>query len=398
MGRKKNVFKGYFFRTIIKNLLSCAETINLINIFPKKPRLLYMLNQKALSKLCKGDSVLHFLLLKKCELKMSSTGQKQYLLLELGDQSSSLTAFMWNNFEEHLRYLTPGGLVKIAGTVDEYKGQLNIKINKIRAASEEDGVSAEDFIPKSVRELSLMEKELQSRIDRIETPCLRDLMRIIMSGEAYSKFIRVPAGKSWHHSYLHGLLEHTLEIVKICDMMCDIHPEAKRDLLVCGAILHDFGKIEELTFEQGFDYSEKGKLLGHIVIAAMTVSEKTSLVPGFPESLKSQLLHLILSHQGKLEFASPVTPKTLESIILYQADELSAKTNAYKSAIQAEANGINRWTRYLPLIASTLYIPEDFEKENAEKSETDKSEPEKEGTEPSGLQNIENISNEPVLD
>lgn len=355
-----------------------------------------MLNQKALSKLCKGDSVLHFLLLKKCELKTSSTGQKQFLLLEVGDQSASLTAFMWNNYEEHLRYLTPGCLIKIAGTVDEYKGQFNIKINKIRQATEQDGVSAEDFIPKSIRELSVMERELEARIERLETPCLRDLMRTILSGEAYNKFIRVPAGKSWHHSYLHGLLEHTLEIVRICDMMCDIHPEARRDLLICGAILHDFGKIEELTFEQGFDYSEKGKLLGHIVIAAMTVSEKTSLVPGFPENLKSQLLHLILSHQGKLEFASPVTPKTLESIILYQADELSAKTNAYKSAIQAEANGINRWTKYLPLIASALYIPEDFEKGNTEKDSLE--EPEKEDTETSGLQNIEDISNEPVLD
>ncbi|HEX2963850.1 MAG: HD domain-containing protein [Ignavibacteria bacterium] len=352
-----------------------------------------MLNQKALSKLVKGDSVLHFLLLKRCELKTSANGQKQFLLLEVGDQSASFAAFMWRNYEEHLRYLAPGCLVKIAGTVEEYKGQFNINVAKIRAALPQDGVSTEDFLPKSKREISTMESELQARIEKLNTPCLRDLMRIVLSEDAYEKFIRVPAGKSWHHSYLHGLLEHTLEIVRICDLMCDIHPEANRDLLVCGAILHDFGKIEELTFEQGFDYSEKGKLLGHIVIAAMAVSEKSCLVENFPENLKSQLIHLILSHQGKLEFASPVTPKTLESIILYQADELSAKTNAYKSAIMADANGINRWTKYLPLIASSLYIPENFEKEDGEKEELAKEDPET-----SGLQDLENISNETVLD
>ncbi|MGE5430384.1 MAG: 3'-5' exoribonuclease YhaM family protein [Syntrophomonadaceae bacterium] len=357
-----------------------------------------MLNQKALSKLVKGENVLHFLLLKKCELKTSQNGQKQYLFLEVGDQYSSLVAFMWSSYEEHLRYLTPGCLIKIAGTVEEYKGQFNIKVTKIREALASDGVVTEDFLPKSRRELSRMEEELQDRINRIETQCLKELMRIILCGEAYTKFIKVPAGKSWHHSYLHGLLEHTLEIVRICDLMCDIHTEADRDLLVCGAILHDFGKIEELTFEQGFDYSEKGKLLGHIVIAAMAVSEKAGLVPGFPENLKCQLIHLILSHQGKLEFASPVTPKTLESIILYQADELSAKTNAYKSAILAEANGTNRWTKYLPLIASSLYIPEDFEKENLEKSGLEKENSEEAYPETPGLQNLENISNEPVLD
>ncbi|MCU7496860.1 MAG: HD domain-containing protein [Ignavibacteria bacterium] len=352
-----------------------------------------MQNQKALSKLVKGESVLHFLLLKRCELKTSSTGQKQYLFLEVGDQHSSLVAFMWSNYEEHLRYLTPGGVIKIAGTIEEYKGQFNIRVSRIRAAVPSDEVSPEDFIAKSKRDLSVMEEELQNRIGRIENPFLRDLMRLILCGEAYQKFIRVPAGKSWHHAYLYGLLEHTLEIVRICDLMCDIHAEAKRDLLVCGAILHDFGKIEELTFEQGFDYSEKGKLLGHIVIAAMMVSEKTAMLPEFPESLKSQLLHLILSHQGKLEFASPVTPKTLESIILYQADELSAKTNAYKSAILAESNGTARWTKFLPLIASSLYIPEDFEKENLGKTE-----PEKDDLEDAGFQDLDALPGQRVLD
>ena len=139
--------------------------------------------------------------------------------------------------------------------------------------------------------------------------------------------------------------------------MCDFHSEANRDLVVCGALLHDFGKTEELTFETTFDYSDKGKLLGHIVLGAIMVNNAADSIEGFPEELKDQLIHLVLSHQGKLEFASPVEPRTLEAIVLYQADELSAKTNAYKFAIDAEKNKGGNWTRFLPLANTSLYIP-----------------------------------------
>jgi 3'-5' exoribonuclease len=139
--------------------------------------------------------------------------------------------------------------------------------------------------------------------------------------------------------------------------MCNIHPEVNRDLLICGALLHDFGKTDELTYETVFDYSDKGKFIGHIVLSAIEVEKDISSIPDFPEDLKNQLIHLILSHQGKLEFASPVEPKTLEAIVLYQADELSAKTNAYKSAIEADKNKSGNWTRFLTLANTSLYIP-----------------------------------------
>ncbi|MGE5402021.1 MAG: 3'-5' exoribonuclease YhaM family protein [Ignavibacteriales bacterium] len=329
-----------------------------------------MLNQKALSKLAKGEAILHFLIVRKCEVKTSNNTNKPFLYLEIGDQLLTLPAYMWDNYEEIYAQAGIGSVVKIAGVLDEYRGQTNIKIGKIRCANHTDNVFPEDFMPKSKRDPGEMENEILARIERMNNSCLKELLRLILSGDSYNRYLKAPAGKSWHHSYLHGLLEHTLEIIRICDLMCDIHPEANRDLLISGAILHDFGKIEELVYEQVFDYSDKGKLLGHIVIATMELHDKARMVPGFPEGLKNQLMHLILSHQGKLEFASPVTPKTLESIILYQADELSAKTNAYKSALLADANGNNRWTKYLPLISSSLYIPEDFEKVNNLTNET----------------------------
>lgn len=137
--------------------------------------------------------------------------------------------------------------------------------------------------------------------------------------------------------------------------MCDIHPELNRDILICGAMLHDFGKTEELSFAPVFDYTDKGKLLGHIVISAMIVNEEAKKIKNFPEDLKDCLLHVILSHQGKLEFASPVVPKTLEAIALYQADELSAKVNAYKNAILKEQKSDSKWTKYINLVSTELF-------------------------------------------
>jgi 3'-5' exoribonuclease len=137
--------------------------------------------------------------------------------------------------------------------------------------------------------------------------------------------------------------------------MCDFHPEINRDLLICGAMLHDLGKIEELSIDAGFEYTDKGKLVGHIVIGAIIIDEKIKEIEGFPEDLKDCLIHLILSHQGKLEHASPVVPKTLEAITLYQADELSAKVNAYKNALASEMKSEGKWTKFLSLASTDLF-------------------------------------------
>lgn len=318
-----------------------------------------MLKQKALSKVLKGEVIDHFLILKKYEVKISKAN-KQYLNIELGDQNLSLQANIWDNFEGFLSTISVGCIVKVTGLMDEYQGQSQLRISNIRCCSEEDNVTTDEFLPRSKRDLAIMKREFKNRIDSLSNPFLKKLISSIFNSSTLESYMRAPAGKSWHHSYLSGLLEHTLEIIKICDLMCDIHPEVNRDLLICGAVLHDFGKIEELTFDSVFDYSDKGKLIGHIVIAAIEINEKANKISGFPEDLKNQLIHLVLSHQGKLEYASPVVPKTLESIILYQADELSAKTNAYKSAIKNEANGNSKWTKYQSLASTAFYISDDF--------------------------------------
>ncbi len=262
-----------------------------------------MLNQSELNTLSKGDLIDHFLLVKKCEIRLTKAG-KEYLSLELGDKSISSAANLWDDvsgFKSIKNSLAVGDIVKINGSMDEYQGNSQIKIDSIRLAKQSDGVTPKDFLPKSLRDLNVMKKEFTTRMERITDGDLKNLINNIFSDERFTKYISVPAGKMWHHGYISGLIEHTLEIIKICDLMCDIHPEINRNLLVCGAMLHDFGKIEELTFEPVFEYTDKGKLLGHIVIAAMIVNDEINKISDFPEDLKNNLLHLILSHQGKLK-------------------------------------------------------------------------------------------------
>jgi 3'-5' exoribonuclease len=318
-----------------------------------------MLKQKELNNLAKGEVVSHFLVLKKSEIKTGKTN-KSYWALELCDQSMSITANKWDNFDKMSKEVQAGAVVKVTGFMDDYMGTPQIRLTDIEPSKPSDNVTPEEFMPRSKRDSDVMQREFQNRIDRFSNPFLKKLIKLYFSEDKLEKYFKVPAGKAWHHSYIGGLIEHTLEIVKICDLMCDIHPELNRDLLICGALLHDAGKTEELSFDTTFDYTDKGRLIGHIVISAIDVSAKAGEIKDFPEELKNQLVHLVLSHQGKLEFASPVVPKTLEAVVLYHADELSAKANAFKGAIKAEAANGNRWTKYLPLVETALYIPEDF--------------------------------------
>ena len=312
-----------------------------------------MLNQTDLIMVQKGDLINHYLLLKKCEIKLTKSN-KQYLSLELADKTRSLTANIWENFSKMFTEIKTGDIVKVTGSMDDYLGVPQIKIVSIKTVDPADKISPADFLARSKRNVEEMKNELIARIQKINDSKLMMLMDLFFNEKNLLKFTSAPAGKYWHHSYLNGLLEHSLELIRICDLMCDIHPEINRDLVICGALMHDYGKTEELSFDSSFEYTTRGKLIGHIVISAMLINEGCKKIPDFPDDLRDCLLHIILSHQGKLEFASPVIPKTLEAITLYQADELSAKVNAYKSAL-SEIKEKGKWTKFLPLASTDLF-------------------------------------------
>jgi len=300
-------------------------------------------------------------MIRKIEIRNTKTGKK-FLSMELGDKSGSINTNVWNDtdgFDNIADKGKIGDIIKASGSIDEFQGIPQIKVSSIRLSIPADNVEVKDFLPRSSRDPELMKKELLVSIEDISNAHLKELLKNIFSGERIEKFKTAPAGKSWHHGYIHGLIEHTLEMIKICDLMCDFHPQINRDLLVSGAMLHDFGKTEELSYDSAFNYSDKGKLIGHIVICASMVEEETKKIAEFPEELKNLLIHLILSHQGKLEYASPVVPKTVEAIALYQADELSAelsaKVNAYVGVINSDMTTEGNWTKFIHLAQTDLY-------------------------------------------
>lgn len=316
-----------------------------------------MLNQSDLTELTIGKIVDHFLMIRKIEIRNTKTGKK-FLSMELGDKSGSINTNVWNDtdgFDNIADNGKIGDIIKASGSIDEFQGIPQIKVSSIRLSIPADNVEVKDFLPRSARDPELMKNALLVRIEDISNAHLKELLKNIFSGERIEKFKTAPAGKSWHHGYIHGLIEHTLEMIKICDLMCDFHPQINRDLLVSGAMLHDFGKTEELSYDSAFNYSDKGKLIGHIVICASMVEEETKKIAEFPEELKNLLIHLILSHQGKLEYASPVVPKTVEAIALYQADELSAKVNAYVGVINSDMTTEGNWTKFIHLAQTDLY-------------------------------------------
>ncbi|MFI5236526.1 MAG: 3'-5' exoribonuclease YhaM family protein [Ignavibacteriales bacterium] len=313
-----------------------------------------MLTQPALNTLSKNDPIDHFLLIRRIEIRNTRSGSS-YLSTELGDKSASLNANVWEGFSDIAGKAKIGEIVKVAGSIEEFQGALQIKVSFIKLAKPSDKVTPIDFLPVSQRNIEEMKKEFNEKIKSITDEHLAKLIINIFSDEKFEKFCTAPAGKSWHHAYIHGLLEHTLEIVKICELMCEFHTELNRSLLISGAMLHDIGKIEELSYDSAFEYTDKGKLIGHIVIASMLVKDEIKKIPGFPQELENNIIHLILSHQGKLEHASPVVPKTVEAIALYQADELSAKVNAYKSTLNSEIKIDSNWTRFISLADTDLH-------------------------------------------
>ncbi len=314
-----------------------------------------MIDQTKLTELKIGDRVEHFFLITKYESKITKTN-KPYLDLMMRDQSFEISAKLWDYNPNQYTAIFEGNIIKVRGMIEEFGGQPQIKIEKIRPAEPEDGVTHSDFLPKSRRDLNTMKEELRKNIEEIQNEFLSKIISEILVGEKFEKYVHVPAGKAWHHAYIHGLLEHTLEIMRICKLMCDIHPELDRDLMITAAILHDFGKVEELTYETNFNYTDKGKLIGHIVIAAIEIEKASDKIENFPTELKNKLLHLVLSHQGKLEFAAPVEPKMPEAVALYHADELSAKTNAYLNAVKQGSDKNTNWTNFIRLANTDLYI------------------------------------------
>jgi len=288
---------------------------------------------------------------------------KTYLDLRLSDASGVIGAKMWDVREDITDSFQAHDIVAAKGVVTtNYFGENELKLEQIRQLRDSEEVDLAELLPASARDLDEMESEFAAIRDSITNANLSSLLDEIFTTGMYHTFCQAPAAKGFHHNYIHGLLEHSISVCKVADAIAVQYPDINRDLLVTGAIVHDIGKTLEFDYATAIDYSDTGRLLGHIVIGEKIVADaigqldarrsESGLDP-FPDELRLQLLHLILSHHGEKEYGSPIRPKTPEAFILNHADDIDAKANVFQ---RMRAESEEPWSAFNRPLDRFLYL------------------------------------------
>jgi 3'-5' exoribonuclease len=288
----------------------------------------------------------------------------QYLALILSDKTGSMEARMWEDFDSAMATCAEGCYVKVQGQVAKYQGKFQITLTKMRLAAASE-IEPADFVPATKYNIGEMWAELRGYVEVFQNADLRRLVFAFLDDEAIGAAYReAPAAKMLHHAWIGGLLEHVLTLVRVCRAVAPFYPEVDADLLVTGAILHDIGKVRELSWGTTFSYTLEGQMIGHISIAQGMLREKVNSLPGFPEKLRVLVEHMILSHHGKYEFGSPKLPMTPEAILLSALDDLEAKMQAMRNEFGRDAAAgksgteMTEWVRSMerPLLNSKAYL------------------------------------------
>ena len=291
------------------------------------------------------DSVNAVFLVKDKILAMAKNG-KPYMNLRLMDKSGDIEAKVWDNTEVLDKKFDKDDFVNVRGKASVYMNKMQVVIAEITKVPEEQVVLA-DFLPESPRDAAEMRQELSGIVAGLTNHHLKGLMASFLADEPFmTLYCQAPAAKGMHHVYLGGLLEHSLSLVKLVKSIVPLYDGINEDLLVVGALLHDVGKIYEMSFARAIDYTDAGKLLGHITIGVELVGEKIHTVEGFPRELSLLLKHMLLSHHGQYEYGSPKRPKTVEATILNYLDDMDSKINGIQTHIAKETASTSRWTAH----------------------------------------------------
>lgn len=279
-----------------------------------------------------------------------------YLSTKLVDSTGSIDARMWNLPQELQNGLPGPEYVYVEGNTHEYRGTLQLKINRLRLLEREE-VSEDDYLPATDKDREALAAELISVMEEMENEPLKELFSSMVSDEGlWQAFCSAPAAKSMHHARIGGLLEHSVQCLRIARSLAGMYP-VDRDLLFFGAIFHDIGKVEELSWGRGgFSYTTEGRLQGHVVLGDRMVSRYISQIPYFPKDLALHISHILLSHQGAVEYGSPEQPKTLEALMVHFIDNLDARAAMYiESTVNVSPDG---WSHYDNPLRRALYVPE----------------------------------------
>jgi 3'-5' exoribonuclease len=269
-----------------------------------------------------------------------------FLRIRLADRSGETEGRIWERALELDGEFEVNDVVRLRGKVELYQGELQLNISDLERI-EPTKVDPTLYLPTGSKDPQEQWLQLSDLAAQVKNSYLKSLLRSFLTDVDFVRQMKQsPAAKAMHHAYLGGLLEHTVSVTRLLGRICDHYPRLDRDLLVTGAILHDIGKLEEFSYHLQLDYTDAGRLLGHVVLGVQRVQEKINKIKGFPADLSLALQHLMISHHGEYEFGSPKRPKTLEAFALNYADDLDAKMNHVSGLLDAEDENASRWTPY----------------------------------------------------
>lgn len=291
----------------------------------------------------------------------------RFLLFQFSDKDGPLKGVLWQPTEEIDREIKVNDVVRIKGEMKAYQGAFEMHVASIVKLNEKE-YDVTQFVPTSNEETSEMRSEILTIVSSVTNEHLRKLLESIFGDEELSgAFFRSPAARVWHHSYIGGLAQHVRDMAVIAARVADVYPEVDRDLLVTGVLVHDLGKVRELEVTNRIDYSDYGRLLGHIVLGVEMLEGRVREIEGFPAELSLKLKHMILSHHGSLEHGSPVVPMTIEAILLHYIDNLDAQARGTLQVLEKETARFGKWTEYVKLLDRFIYRGEEHREDESGK-------------------------------
>jgi len=280
-----------------------------------------------------------------------------YLKLRLGDRTGEIEGRIWSSAETFTEFFQRDDFVRIKGKAVFFQDRLQVNISHIGRV-EEEGITLSDFFPSTEKDVAQMCDSLIQISQEVKNPHLRNLLNLFWNDQPFLEgFRKAPASKQIHHAYIGGLMEHTLSLAQLVKSNACHYEGLNTDLLMTGALLHDIGKVYELSYRRSFDYSDEGRLLGHILIGIEKLEEKIRQLIDFPKDLSVLLKHLLLSHHGQYIYGSPKKPMTLEAVMLHHLDDMDAKVSGLQEFLRAKVPSGSKWSAYHPQFEQFFYAP-----------------------------------------
>lgn len=307
---------------------------------------------KYINELREGENIIEHYLCKSRQTMKSRNG-KNYLSLKLQDKTGMVDAKVWD-LNNDIQSFQENDFIKVDAFVTTFNNELQLNVKRIRRSREGEYDPA-DFVPSTDKNIDEMYDQLMGYIKTMKNPYLKKLLEeIFLRHPVISKEFKYhSAAKAMHHSFRGGLVEHTLSVTQLCDFLAPRYNYVNRDILVASAMLHDVGKVLELSDFPTNDYTDDGQLLGHLILGSELIRDAAAKIDGFPKRLESLMKHCMLSHHGEYEYGSPKLPSTPEAFLLYCADNLDAKTKMIEEALAADSTQ-GHWAGYNRMLQRNL--------------------------------------------